>query len=149
MVFHAGSKNRIMDFDLRLTAQAELVTLDDTKEGTFALRVATPMEESRESAQGVRRTGMILSAEGRVGEQQVWGTRSPWVDYSGVIEGCESALPFSIIPKIRGILRIGKFEAMVYSPRTSSDCTTSCPTHHSMEASDSGAMTRCGSATGL
>ena len=87
MVFHAGSKNRIVDFDLRLTAQAELVTLGDTKEGTFALRVATPMEESRESAQGVRRTGTILSAEGRVGEQQVWGTRSPWVDYSGMIEG--------------------------------------------------------------
>ena len=87
MVFHAGSKNRIVDFDLRLTAQAEHVTWGDTKEGTFALRVATPMEESRESAQGVRRTGTILSADGRVGEQQVWGTRSPWVDYSGVIEG--------------------------------------------------------------
>ena len=87
MVFHAGSTNRIVDFDLRLTARAEQVTLGDTKEGTFALRVATPLEESRQSARGVRRTGTILTADGRVGEQQVWGTRSPWVDYSGVIEG--------------------------------------------------------------
>ena len=87
MVFHAESKNRVVDFDLRLTAQAEHVTLGDTKEGTFALRVATPMEESHELAQGLRRTGTILSADGRAGEHQVWGTRSPWVDYSGVIEG--------------------------------------------------------------
>ena len=87
MVFHAGSINRIVDFDLRLTAQADHVTLGDTKEGTFALRVATPMEESRESVQGVPRTGTVLAADGRVGEGQVWGTRSRWVDYSGVIEG--------------------------------------------------------------
>ena len=87
MVFHAGSNNRIVDFDLSLTARAELVTLGDTKEGTFALRVATPMEESHEMAQGVQRTGTILSADGRAGEHKVWGTRSPWVDYSGVIEG--------------------------------------------------------------
>ncbi len=87
MVFHSSSKNRLVDFDLRLTAQAEDVTLGDTKEGTFALRVATPMEESHERAQGVHRTGTILSADGRAGEHKVWGTRSPWVDYSGVIEG--------------------------------------------------------------
>ena len=87
MVFYAGSNDRIVDFDLRLTARADDVTLGDTKEGTFALRVATPIEEGRESAEGVPRTGTILTADGRVGEGQVWGTRSPWVDYSGVIEG--------------------------------------------------------------
>ena len=65
--FTPGRRIASWDFDLRLTARAEQVTLGDTKEGTFALRVATPLEESRQSAQGVRRTGTILTADGRTG----------------------------------------------------------------------------------
>jgi len=86
MRFHAGPP-RMIDFDLRLTAEEKPAVFGDTKEGTFALRVATPLEEPHESAGDVRRTGRIQSAGGRTGEPAVWGTRSPWVDYSGVIDG--------------------------------------------------------------
>ncbi len=87
MVFHSGSQNRVMDFDLTLRAGSEPVTFGDTKEGTFALRVATPLEEPHPEAKGVPRTGRIVSAEGRVGELRNWGKRSAWVDYSGRVDG--------------------------------------------------------------
>lgn len=86
MVFYAGLQNRVIDFDLKLTAAKQSVRLGDTKEGTFAVRVATELEEDREEATGVPRTGRIVSATGNIGEIQAWGKRAPWVDYSGTID---------------------------------------------------------------
>lgn len=80
MVFYSDPKLRTMDFDIRLTA-VEKVTFGDTKEGVFAIRLASPLEEKRAGG------GKMVNAEGKVGEKQVWGKRSPWVDYSGQLEG--------------------------------------------------------------
>lgn len=87
MRFHAGSPNRLVDFDVKFTALAEEVHFGDTKEGTFAIRLATPLEEQHARAQGVPRTGKITAANGKTGEKNLWGKRSPWLDYSGSIEG--------------------------------------------------------------
>jgi hypothetical protein len=39
----------------------------------------------REPLQGDR-TGLLTNAWGGVGEADVWGQRSPWIDYSGTLE---------------------------------------------------------------
>ncbi len=87
VTFYSDPVLRIMDFDIRLTA-LEKVKFGDTKEGTFALRLAPSLEEpARGAAETPRRTGKMVNAEGLEGERQVWGKRSPWVDYFGEVEG--------------------------------------------------------------
>jgi len=87
MTFHVGSSNRVIDFNFVLTAANQKVRFGDTKEGTFGIRIATELEEARVGTTGVLRTGRIQSAEHKIGELEVWGKRSRWVDYSGSIEG--------------------------------------------------------------
>jgi hypothetical protein len=87
MTVRGDSSTRTLDFDITLSAQQDKVTFGDTKEGTFAIRLATPLEEPHEGAEGVRRTGRIVSSEGQVGEPRTWGKRAKWVDYSGEIGG--------------------------------------------------------------
>lgn len=70
--------NRTMDFDITLTAIEESV-FGDTKEGTFAMRLVRALEEES--------TGTMINSEGGEKEKNVWGKRSPWVDYSGTLDG--------------------------------------------------------------
>ncbi|MGC8791980.1 MAG: PmoA family protein, partial [Bryobacteraceae bacterium] len=87
MVFHSDPNLRIVDFDIVLTA-LDTVKFGDTKEGTFALRLAPSLEEpSRGAPESPARTGKMVNAEGLEGERQVWGKRSAWVDYFGEVEG--------------------------------------------------------------
>lgn len=74
---------RTMDFELTLTANAESVTFGDTKEGTFAVRVAPTMRE--QAVEGGPGEGVMVNAEGLQGESEVWGKPSAWLDYSGPI----------------------------------------------------------------
>jgi hypothetical protein len=78
MKFYPDSTLRIIDFVVTLTAAAD-VTIGDTKEGAFAIRLAEPFTE--------RRGGKIVDADGRVGMKNVWGKRSNWVDYNAELEG--------------------------------------------------------------
>lgn len=78
MGFGGDAKTRTIDFSAALTAVAD-VTFGDTKEGTFALRLRDELTEGK--------TGKMRSAEGAEGEKQVWGKTSPWVDYSGTLDG--------------------------------------------------------------
>ena len=87
MEFGSRGGHRTIDFDLKLTAGSQVAHLRDTKEGTFAIRLATALEEPHERGKGIPRTGKITAADGRTGEPEVWGTRSPWLDYSGKVEG--------------------------------------------------------------
>ncbi len=71
---------RIMDFDIRLTAIKD-AHFGDTKEGTFAIRVADEMNEEH--------TGTLVNAAGEKGEKNVWGRPSPYADYYGEVDGEE------------------------------------------------------------
>jgi hypothetical protein len=83
IVFYAQPGVRMMDFDIMLTA-VEKVVFGDTKEGTFAIRLAPWLEEPvKRSLEKPKRTGKMVNAEGLEGENKVWGKRSPWVDYFG------------------------------------------------------------------
>ena len=82
MTFHAHTDLRIIDFDFDFAALGEKVVFRDTKEGTFAMRMATPLEERHPST-----PGKLVNAQGGEGESKVWGKRSEWVDYSGELDG--------------------------------------------------------------
>ncbi len=79
MTFLPDPKLRVIDFQITMTAANEDVTFGDTKEGAFAIRLAEPFTE--------RQGGKMVNAEGLVGMVNVWGKRSNWVDYTGVIDG--------------------------------------------------------------
>ena len=87
MTFRAGNRPSewMVDFDMTLTAQDEAVVFDDTKEGMFAIRTASWLREKKGS-------GAYLDAEGRKGEREVWGRRSPWVRLEGKHDGKSAGL---------------------------------------------------------
>jgi hypothetical protein len=86
MVFHADPALRTVDFDITLAAAGK-VTFGDTKEGTFAVRLAASLEEPEKEGQSPRRTGTMINAQGKRTEKEVWGKRSEWVDYFGEVDG--------------------------------------------------------------
>jgi Methane oxygenase PmoA len=87
MTFYGQKDSRTIDFDISLTA-LEKVTFGDTKEGTFAIRLAAALEEPRPDAPAEpKRTGKMVDSQGREGEKQIWGKRADWVDYYGVVDG--------------------------------------------------------------
>ncbi len=78
MVFGGDAKLRTIDFHITLTAAQE-VTLGDTKEGAFAIRLDDAFTE---------RKGMKMTdADGRASMANIWGKRSNWVDYSAELDG--------------------------------------------------------------
>ena len=80
MTFYAGSKLRIVDLDITLTAAAEAVTFGDAKDGLLGIRMRPALEETGGS-------GHIVNAGGLAGEKQLWGKPANWCDYSGAIGG--------------------------------------------------------------
>ena len=87
MTFYGGKRTRMIDFDITLTA-IEKAVFGDTKEGTFAVRLASGLEEPRADAPAQpKRTGHMIDSQGRQGEKQIWGKRADWVDYYGIVEG--------------------------------------------------------------
>lgn len=73
--FMAHSTLRIIDCEYTFRAGSDPVKLGDTKEGTFAIRVAQELKESN----GAR----MVSSQGGIGEDQIWGKPAHWVDYTG------------------------------------------------------------------
>ncbi len=77
--FSGDASTRVIDCTFTLTADKGIaLKMGDTKEGTFAIRVVNGL-----SKPGVK----MLNSEGKVGEDQIWGKRANWVDYSGEVEG--------------------------------------------------------------
>jgi hypothetical protein len=61
-----------------LKADRGPLTIGDTKEGTFAIRVAPELNSP---------PGRMVNSRGGEGEPQIWGKPAEWVDYSGEIGG--------------------------------------------------------------
>lgn len=78
MTFSGDAQLRTIDFRCTLEAARE-VTMGDTKEGAFAIRLAEQFTE--------RRGAKIVDAAGRERMRNVWGKRADWVDYSAELEG--------------------------------------------------------------
>jgi hypothetical protein len=79
LTFHSDPKLRILDYEIEIDP-LEKLTFNDTKEGTFGIRLATSMTEDKGQ-------GKMVNAEGGQTQKEVWGKRSPWVDYDGPVDG--------------------------------------------------------------
>ena len=75
-VWNVASREWLIDYEVELNPLVKEVVLGDTKEaGILSLRVASSMR--------VVNGGMIVNSWGGVNEQEVWGRRAAWCDYSG------------------------------------------------------------------
>lgn len=112
--FIANGSTRIIDRITTLTASSEKVSLNDTKEGMFGIRVArqlelpdegditlldaqgNPTKVSAMSNEGI--SGNYISSEGKTG-LDVWGTRAKWMNLYGNIEDEKISLVICDHPK--------------------------------------------------
>lgn len=76
--FSGDRTTRQIDCVFTIRADHGPITINDTKEGTFAIRVAPELNSP---------PGVMVNARGGTGEPQIWGKPAEWVDYSGTIGG--------------------------------------------------------------
>ena len=77
---NATNNDRWIDFTITIKATDGDVTFGDTKEGTFAVRVADTMRVE------AKKGGRIVNSEGQENDA-AWGMPAKWVDYTGPVEG--------------------------------------------------------------
>lgn len=94
---------RLLTYNIQLAAVDKDVTVYDTKEGFFAVRIATTMREM----QG----GHIVNAEGLKGEKECWGKPSPWIDYYGEVDGSTCGVTLMDHP---GNFRVSRYHVRGY-----------------------------------
>ena len=87
---HARNDNeRLFDFEITFQASHGELTLGDTKEAAMAIRVAETMRVTKPTPKGqmpVPGDGRIITSEGAL-NQDAWGKRAAWCDYSGPVDG--------------------------------------------------------------
>jgi hypothetical protein len=71
--------NRLLVYDMTLTASNVDVVFDDTKEGLFGFRVAPSMKE--------KNGGHVVASDGTETTKNCWGKAFPWIDYYGEVDG--------------------------------------------------------------
>jgi hypothetical protein len=78
-VFRGDEQKRVIDCEFTIRANhGAAVTMGDTKEGTFAIRLAKQLNSP---------PGHMVNSTGAEGEKNVWGKRADWVDYYGEVNG--------------------------------------------------------------
>jgi len=82
MVFIAGTNEYAIDFTMDLKAANAKVVLGDTKEGMFAIRVASWLKEKEKGG-----TATYLNSNGDEKEDGVWGKKTPWLRLQGEKDG--------------------------------------------------------------
>lgn len=78
-----------MDHDLTLIASNGPVTMGDTKEGMFAIRLNDTLKEAGGS-------GRYINAEGLETAASVWGKRSAWVAIRGTVADAVQTRPVTV-----------------------------------------------------
>jgi hypothetical protein len=77
-VFRGNRQTRTIDCEIIIKANAgSAVTMGDTKEGTFAVRLAQALSSP---------SGRMVNSEGAEGAG-IWGKRADWIDYYGSVDG--------------------------------------------------------------
>lgn len=80
ITFYSLPDARMIDFVIELKPTSGPVKFGDTKEGSFAIRVAAEL-------QAKDGTGRLENSLGLQGETATWGKRADWCDYSGTVAG--------------------------------------------------------------
>ncbi len=78
--FRSAPDQRIIDFEVVVTASDGPLTFGDTKEGSFGLRMADSIRVDGKHG------GRIVDSHGRT-DAAAWGRRADWVDYHGPVDG--------------------------------------------------------------
>jgi hypothetical protein len=92
MVFLALDDNSwAIDLTIGLKAIDQEITIEDTKEGMLAFRVAQWLTE--------KNTGRYLNSEGEETESGVWGKRARWIRLQGEHEGRKTGIAFLAHPQ--------------------------------------------------
>jgi hypothetical protein len=77
--FRGDKRDRIIDCEFVILANhGAPVTLGDTKEGTFEIRLAKPLNSP---------PAEMVNSNGARGEKGIWGKRADWVNYDGTVDG--------------------------------------------------------------
>jgi hypothetical protein len=77
-VFSGGDRRRVIDGTFVLLATNGPMTLGDSKEGTFGIRLGPELSAP---------LGRMLNSHGEEGEKNIWGKPADWVSFSGEISG--------------------------------------------------------------
>ena len=79
-VFGTDGDARYIDAAIKIVASEGDLTLGDTKEGSFSVRVAGTMKTDAQMG------GQIVNSRGTT-DKQAWGEPAAWVDYHGPVGG--------------------------------------------------------------
>ncbi len=78
-IFRGDERSRTIDCEFTIRANhGSGVTMGDTKEGTFGIRLRKELNSP---------PGHMVNSHGAQGEKEIWGKRADWVDYDGVVNG--------------------------------------------------------------
>jgi Methane oxygenase PmoA len=88
--FQGDAQTRLIDCEFVLIATAGPLDIGDTKEGTFAIRVAPELSAP---------LGHMINSNGAQGEKAIWGKPANWVNYSGNISGMSVGIAVFDSPK--------------------------------------------------
>jgi hypothetical protein len=75
-----------IDLQIRLEGDKKELVLGDQEEMGLGVRLATPL---------VEKNGGRVTSDGKVGAKAIWGTKAPWCDYSGTIDGRKVGITIS------------------------------------------------------
>lgn len=89
-VFRGGPNTRMIDCEFIIHANHGPVRMGDTKEGTFAIRVAPQLNSP---------PGHMINSNGGAGEPEIWGRRADWVDYYGTVDGEQAGIAIFDSPR--------------------------------------------------
>ena len=89
--YQTQPSERLLDFEVTLTAADKDVVLGDTKEGSMAIRINEAMRLTQPKSQPGK--GKIVNSAGDR-DGAVWGKRAEWVDYSGPVENRTVGIAF-------------------------------------------------------
>jgi hypothetical protein len=77
-VFRGDERTRTIDCEFTIEASDGPLTLGDTKEGTFGIRLGAELSAP---------LGHMQNSKGGQGESEIWGKAADWVNYSGIVGG--------------------------------------------------------------
>ena len=135
VMFGGGSDVFWMDHAIALRASSVAVTMGDTKEGAFAIRLNDTLKEAGGS-------GRYLNAEGLETSANVWGKTSAWVAIRGVVKDKDGEKPVTVAifahpsglnappywhARDYGLFAVNPFARNGYDPKTPKRITTVGP----------------------
>ena len=84
--FGFDDQSRWIDCEFRLTASEGPLTINDTKEGTVAIRTHPDLRLTADPKRGVKEVfGSAINSNGQKGNA-IWGQSALWVLYSGTVD---------------------------------------------------------------